>query len=271
MNTRRSVTAGLGSLAGLVFAALVALACAPSSAPATTPAPCPPTSILVPYPPLPPPALPAAATAPLAVSSVTSAPDAGSTASTVDLANGTTKPLRAFLAFGADSVVTPASIPACDVDAGLTCILNVPGSGDVSLPLGGRYLNATVSFGGPVTCGTTKAELNVNNPRWYDTLDVSLVDGYSTPLEILTDDAAGHHVLGPVTSASGNEKAFGVFPDGCDVCVARLDPPCGIRKGKTGCKAGPDPYHPAVPCQYQAPGPAGGGMSGGSKVTVRRF
>ena len=85
----------------------------------------------------------------------------------------------------------------------------------------------------------------------------------------MTEDRAGKHVLGPVTSPSGNEEAFGVFPDGCDVCVARLDPPCGFRKGKTGCKAGVDPYHPKVPCQYQAPGPASG-KSGGSRVVVRR-
>jgi hypothetical protein len=49
---------------------------------------------------------------------------------------------------------------------------------------------------------------------------------------------------------------------GCDICTARDNPPCGIAKGKEGCKAGTQ-YKPDVPCQNQ-----GKKMGGGSVVVV---
>ena len=71
------------------------------------------------------------------------------------------------------------------------------------------------------------------------------------------------HVLGPVRGPSGNEKNFGVYPLGCDICVRRDKPACGFVPGKAGCKSGPDPYHPDVPCQYQ------GVTMGGGSTAIR--
>jgi hypothetical protein len=196
------------------------------------------------------------------------APSANAHPSTVDLLNESSVNIMAFIAFGADSVVLPASIQACNVDAGLTCQFMLPAHGLVSLPLDGKYLNATISFGAPVSCGSTKAEVNVNNPKWYDVTDISLVDGYSNGMLMDIEDASGKHRLGPVASGSGNQNMDGVFPLGCDICVQRQHPPCGMQPGPMngdGCKKGTQ-YNPTPPCQYQGPT-----MGGGSKVVVKHI
>jgi len=167
-----------------------------------------------------------------------------------------------YVAFGADSAITVADWSFCVSPSGLTC--NFPLTGSRVLPTGGKYLNVSLAFGGAVGCGNTKAELNVNNPNWYDVFDVSLVDGYSNKIKIIymppKSDAGV--VLGPPAGATGNEKILGVFPVGCDVCVARCRPPCGIKAdckpGTDGCKSGTQ-YKPDVPCQYQGAVKGGGG------------
>lgn len=180
------------------------------------------------------------------------APVAEGGKATVVIVNGTTNSATVYVAFGADSVVRPKSLPFCTASGPLTCSFALAAHEERSLPLAGRYLNATLAFNGVVGCGSTKAELNVNNPRWYDTLDVSLVDGYSNPVEIV----AGTVVLGPAR-ASGNEKTLGVFPLGCDICVARQNPPCGMHPGRDGCKGGTQ-YKPDVPCQWSGTVKGGG-------------
>jgi len=180
------------------------------------------------------------------------------TASITNKANAT---VVVYLTFGADSVIT--GFPFCVSTGRLGCKFWLASGATQALPLGGKYLNATLSVNGPATCGMTKAELNLNNPAWFDIADISLVDGFSTKVKIEATDSAGKHVLGPVTTQGGNEKAFGVYPYGCDICVARSAPPCGIPVGKESCKTGPDQYHPDVPCQYQ-----GTKKGGGSTVVV---
>jgi len=171
--------------------------------------------------------------------------------------NDTDKPTVANFAFGADSVVLPTSWPNCVASAPLNCALPVPAHSSVELTAG-QYLNATLAFDAGVGCGATKAELNMNNPKWYNTLDISLVDGYSNKVTIASDDKT----LGPPLGREGNEKVYGLFPLGCDICTARQNPPCGMKPGGSGCKAGTQ-YKPDVPCQYQ-----GAKMGGGSNVTV---
>jgi len=179
---------------------------------------------------------------------------------TASIANKTGNAVMVYVAFGADSAVT--SFPFCTPTGRLGCKFGLLNGDEQFLPLGitGRYLNATFSVSGPVTCGVTKFELNLNNPSWYDIVDISLVDGFSTKIGISAKDSAGTHALGPVTSQTDNEKAFGVYPYGCDICVARSSPPCGIPKGHEGCKTGPDQYHPDVPCQYQGTNKGGGSV-----------
>ncbi len=190
--------------------------------------------------------------------------DAGQ-ATTVTIENRTHEGVKVFVAFGSDSIVLPTS-PGwsfCTASAKLNCSFDLHMDSEQRLPLEGAYFNATLSFQAPVTCNTTKIELNVNNPKWFNTADISLVVGFSNAVSVEYADTDASVTLGPVKAATGNEKAFGVFPLGCDICVARQNPPCGMSPGKEGCKTGPDQYHPDVICQYQ-----GKTMSGAS-TTVK--
>lgn len=189
--------------------------------------------------------------------------DAAPSRTTLGIVNPTTTAHRVFVAFGADSAVSAINWSGFCAGVGLNCVFNLPAKGQVALPLAGAYLNATLSVDRPVTCRTTKVELNLNNPAWYDTTDISLVDGFNVGVKVNVTSAAGQSkTLGPVTGPAGNEKNYGVFPNGCDICVARQRPPCGLVPGRTGCKAGTQ-YAPAVPCQHQ-----GATMGGGGTVAI---
>ena len=168
-----------------------------------------------------------------------------------------------YVAFGADSKIQAADWASfCTPNGALNCSFSLTDS--QALPNAqGAYLNATIAFGSPVGCGATKAELNVNNPAWYDTFDVSLVDGYSNKVGMVytppaSADAGAPVALGPPVGATGNEKVLGVFPFGCDICVAKQNPPCNIPKGTDGCKAGTQ-NNPTPPCQVQGAVKGGGG------------
>jgi len=179
----------------------------------------------------------------------------------VTVINGTTAATTVYVAFGSDSAIR--TWPFCQTDAGFGgCVFPLVAGASRGLPVGGKYLNATVSLGGN-GCNATKAEINLNNPAWTsDTADVSLVDGYSNKLSIQVVRGAsdgGVLQLGPPLGKDGNAHVFGLFPYGCDVCVARQAPPCGITPcgsptdgGACGCKAGSQ-YNPAVPCQWSGP------------------
>lgn len=175
----------------------------------------------------------------------------------VQIWNPTTAPVTVYFAFGPGSVVTPANWPFCHVTAPGNCVFILLAHSSKELPLAGKWLNATLAFNRPVGCGSTKAELNVNNPAWYNILDVSLVDGFSNGILI----ESGTTKIS-VASKDGNEKRFGVYPLGCDICVARQQPSCGFPAGKFGCKGGTQ-YKPDVPCQYQ------GTVMGGGNVLVK--
>ena len=166
-----------------------------------------------------------------------------------------------YLAFGADSVVLPSSLDFC-TGSGLNCTFPLANHGARTVPTNGQYMNVTVSFNAAVTCGVTKAELNVNNPKWYNILDISLVDGFSSEVLIESTEGGKRTPLGPVWGATNNEKVFGVFPLGCDICVARQKPSCGMKPGSDGCKTGTQ-YKPDVPCQFQ-----GATMGGAGAVRV---
>lgn len=177
--------------------------------------------------------------------------------SSLSVVNSTRQNTVVYVSFGADSVVLPPAWPVCKENGKLNCSFPLKAGATQSLPTIG-HLNATLAFGATVSCGSTKAELNINNPAWYDIMDISLVDGFSNKIKIMTRDAAGMHTFA-VNSKTGNEKAVGVFPFGCDICTARQNPPCGIGKGTDGCKAGTQ-YKPDVICQYQGPTKGGGSV-----------
>lgn len=188
---------------------------------------------------------------------------AAAAASTLVVRNATDAVTTVYIAFGSDSYATARFWPwLCQFPQQVfQCSFQLQAHHEQELPLDGKHLNATLAFGGPVGCGTTKAELNVNNPKWYDVADVSLVDGYSNDVRI----DVGGATLGPPLSEALDEKVFGLYPIGCDVCVARQNPPCGTGAPGSviGCKDGPDQYHPDVPCQWQ-----GSVIGGGSRVEV---
>lgn len=195
-------------------------------------------------------------------------------------ANDTDSPTTVYVSFGSDSKVNAASWGLCGVpaDAGalLNCSFPLSAKTSLPMPLRGQYLNATIAFGAPVGCGSTKAELNLNNPSWYDVVDVSLVDGYSNRIRL---DVAPPALDGGVSSdagvsiipngATGNESVPYVFPLACDICSGRQNPPCGqpvdaaayagASDGGVGCHAGTQ-YAPVPPCQYQGLVKGGGSV-----------
>jgi hypothetical protein len=165
-----------------------------------------------------------------------------------------------YFSFGADSVIQAADWSSfCTVTAPLNCNFSLTGLQALPNPQG-KYLNVTLAFGSAVGCGATKAELNVNNQNWYDTFDVSLVDGYSNKIEIdYRPPGGGVTKLGPPNGQTGNENVLGVYPYGCDLCTANSVGTCGIPQGTAGCKAGTQ-YDPKPPCQYQGAVKGGGGL-----------
>lgn len=184
------------------------------------------------------------------------------TGTSLAVSNEKTETATVYVSFGSDSEVTADDWEFCS-GSGLNCSFDLGGKKTRPIPNPeGKYINATFSFNHQVGCGATKGEVNINNPSWYDTLDVSLVDGYNNKIRIdaKPKDAAVLE-LGPPKGKDGNADVYGVFPYGCDVCVARESPPCGISKGKDGCKAGTQ-YDPKPPCQWQ------GTMMGGGDLEV---
>jgi len=173
---------------------------------------------------------------------------------TVAFTNKTTADTVIYVAFGADSVIKAAAWSTfCPASAPLNCTFPLAAGKTQVLP-SSDYLNVTMAAGQPVSCGSTKAELNVNHPKAFDVADVSLVDGFNAKISIELNGV----LLGPPVGKEGNEKVFGLYPLGCDICTAQLSPPCGIKPGGPGCKAGSQ-YKPDVPCQAQGPLVGGGG------------
>ena len=189
----------------------------------------------------------------------------GGTGSEVVIENKTTKATHVYVSFGADSVVQAKDWEKfCTVRAPLNCDFEMNPLSSQLVPGRGKYLNATISYDGQ-GCGATKAEVNVSNPKWYNILDVSLVDGYSNKVKITNTELSGKvTVIGPPAGQTGNENIMGVFPYGCDICVAQQHPPCGIVPGGPGCHSGTQ-YAPVPVCQWQGPKM---GPSEDSKIVV---
>jgi hypothetical protein len=115
-----------------------------------------------------------------------------------------------------------------------------------------KMVSLSLAFNKPVSCGATKAELTVN-AKTDDVFDVSVVDGFNEKIAMIFDSNTGNQIkLGPPNGLTGNEKVYGVFPYGCDICAGRLTPPkaCGPYPPKNiGCKGGTE-SKPDVICQY---------------------
>jgi len=186
--------------------------------------------------------------------------DAGS-GTTLEVENRTDAGVQVYVAFGSRSIISPTAPDweFCRQEKSYPMVCDFDLGPDVTrvLSLAGMYFNATISFGGAVTCGTTKAEFDLNSATWYDTMDLSLVDGFNAALGVevrgpeTRGTDAGPVMLGPVTHERNNERAFGVFPLACDICVSRSAPQCGYKRGPSPeCKKGTQDK-PDVVCQYQ--------------------
>jgi hypothetical protein len=172
--------------------------------------------------------------------------------------NRTRSTVSVYASFGSDSVVGPQNWPFCaTLDAG-GCTFSLAPSAGQDLPTGGSYLNVTLSFNEAAGCQVSLGELNIGNPAWsQDTANISLVNGWNADIEIDVKTDGATTTLGPTKGPVHNEAAFGVYPNGCDICVAKQQPPCGIEPcgspdgspASCGCKAGTQ-YNPTVPCQY---------------------
>jgi hypothetical protein len=175
----------------------------------------------------------------------------------VRITNTQSVPARVYINFAADSVLKPTDLPFCEVVGSLNCqfTLGVNSSQDIPNPQA-KYFNMALSFNAPVTCGSTKAEVLVNNPKWFDVLDVSVVDGFNEKIQMNLTPTGGQVIqLGPPVGKLGNQKVFGVFPYACTICAGIKDAPCGDA-GKGECKLGTE-SKPDVLCQYQMNEPNG--------------
>ncbi|HKB37759.1 MAG TPA: hypothetical protein VKD72_15035 [Gemmataceae bacterium] len=175
----------------------------------------------------------------------------------VRITNKQNAPAEVYINFAAVSVLKPTDLPFCKVTGSLNCqfTLAANASQDVPNPQA-KYLNMALAFNAPVNCGSTKAEVLVNNPNWYDVLDVSVVDGFNEKIQInLTPTGGNTTQLGPPVGKLGNQKVFGVFPYGCTICAGIKDAPCGDA-GAGECKKGSE-SNPDVLCQYQMNEPTG--------------
>lgn len=172
----------------------------------------------------------------------------------VTLTNKQSVPTTVSINFGADSQITADDLEGfCSSPTGsnLNCRLTLTGNESKPLPNPSfKYVNMTLAFNALVGCGATKAEMTLNNPKWHDVLDVSVVDGFNEKIQItITPTGGAATTLGPPKGQLGNQKVFGVFPYGCDLCAAIKGPPCG-NAGKEQCKGGTE-TKPDVICQYQ--------------------
>ena len=175
----------------------------------------------------------------------------------VRITNQQGTPAEVYINFAADSVLKPTDLPFCKVTGPLNChfTLAARSSQDVPNPQG-KYLNMALAFNAEVTCGSTKAEVLVNNPSWFDVLDVSVVDGFNEKIQInLTPTGGQLTQLGPPVGKLGNQKVFGVFPYACTICAGIKNAPCGDG-GPGECKLGTE-SKPDVLCQYQMNEPTG--------------
>ena len=176
---------------------------------------------------------------------------------TVRITNRQGTQAQVYINFAADSVLKPTDVPFCKVTGStqLRVYARREQFADIPNPQA-KYLNMALSFNAQVTCGSTKAEVLVNNPNWFDILDVSVVDGFNEKIQInLTPTGGSTTQLGPPVGKLGNQKVFGVFPYGCTICAGIKNAPCGDAGGGE-CKSGSE-SKPDVLCQYQMNEPTG--------------
>jgi len=176
---------------------------------------------------------------------------------TVTIINNQSAPATVFTNFGAESVLRPKDLSFCQQQPdNCQFTLGARQSREITNPQK-KKLVMSLAFNKPVDCGSTKAEIIVNNPDFCDNADVSVVDGFNERIQIKVDTPPNIVLLGPPKGLLGNQQVFGVFPYGCDRCAASVSPQraCGPYPPNQ-CHAGTE-HRPDPVCQWQINQPKG--------------
>jgi hypothetical protein len=179
---------------------------------------------------------------------------------TVNIINNQSNAATVFINFGAESALNSNDLSFCDAEGKtpLNCRFKIDGHGSREIPNPQKKkVVMSLAFNAPVACGSTKAEITVNNPAFCDNADVSVVDGFNERIQIDVDGRPMGQVvkLGPPLGKLGNQQVFGVFPFACTICAGIVNPPCGSA-GPQECHAGTE-TNPNPVCQYQIQQPNG--------------
>jgi hypothetical protein len=89
------------------------------------------------------------------------------------------------------------------------------------------HANISYAIGGDLPwsgCATTQAEFTIYaKSDGRDTIDISLVNGFSVPVSIVSSEGTTY---GPVTSNQGYLDTEAVYPFGCSTCTGRVSADC---------------------------------------------
>lgn len=178
----------------------------------------------------------------------------------VHIINDQSEPATVFINFGDESALNSNDLSFCEPEGKtrLNCRFRINGHASREIPNPQKKkLVMSLAFNAPVACGSTKAEVTVNNPTFCDNADVSVVDGFNERIQIEVDGRPMGQIvtLGPPVGKLGNQQVFGVFPFACTICAGILNPPCGSA-GPQECHAGTE-SNPRPVCQYQINQPNG--------------
>jgi hypothetical protein len=188
---------------------------------------------------------------------------------TITIMNSGSDSVCVAISFGADSCFTASDLGSlctntteCPVlDTGM-CNFELAGNSSQDITTSDNQTNCTGSEEALLTiglnptdpCSVTQVEFTLY-ANAQDSYDISLVNGFNLPVEIEADlgpptpgECGPGNNAGPVTSATGNQMACGVFPLGCANCTNQDGQPCNFpNPNNTVCKTG-TPDDPDVPC-----------------------
>jgi hypothetical protein len=163
-----------------------------------------------------------------------------------------------YVSFGAGSEVDGSTWTFCTPTPS-GCAFPLDSDASRVLPAGSKELSVNISFDQPGGCqgsGIDLGEFTINAGA-YDTADISMVNGWNADMRIDVVDGEHHLTLGPTQGPDSGAGIYGIFPNGCDICVARQNPPCawqtecGTPEGggaPCGCQGGTQ-YNPSPVCQ----------------------
>jgi hypothetical protein len=176
-------------------------------------------------------------------------------ATTVTVSNQQSGNLTVYLGFTGIGCYAMSDFGFCTVTSNPSvCSFPVTAGGSQAISFGkGCQVSFAISVGSMPwgDCPLTMAEFTLNGAGSQDTYDVSLVNNFNVGMSIVPSVGT---TAGPATSATGNQKNTGVFPQLCDGCAKPISPPqpptfpnCP-KPDPSQCHGGTQ-YDPVPPCQ----------------------